>query len=509
MEILHKIKKMLFGESTAPTKTTKPINTNSNVIKPNNVTSNEFKTSIDDKPQIIDAEVVEVKQNQVSIVDVFSENEEYVFKDIIWANLFNEENKYSDNGILVKTQKYLKKYFEEKGFDWYVNSETLQKLITSSAKWKALAKQQDTFYEYYCTNRINLRFEGHFLDWVKFVIDESYKANKPLTKQYARTLVGFYYFKAFHTKGSKEALYKNPLAMISYDEFRNWVSKDDGNRFERLVKFVIKRFSKMDVQDLDERVLIIQLIKSINFKKALDEFEYLDSSAKQSIYANIYNEANEETQVKSIDLNVKNIITEGVHSKNNETIKTAPIQSKIETKDTKKTNNEISKLNIADSLKVGTNEEIKIHEARVEEQKKVTTSNIINLDVKDKEMQPKEKTVASEKSEIMINDTQKFPSEKIENVVETSKPNNSTDEENIEAVKPIKKTTRKVSTKEDDFDKALKKLGGTRNVEETDEVLFLNSIVEELENIEREIVVSIDMSVEQPYDEEIEDLLYF
>ncbi len=440
MGLLDKIKKLFVGEQPAPT-------------KPKNV---DFTNqNIPTKQQIVDTVVAEDKPKPILLEEMFKENEEYIFKNIILRNLFNDENKYSDSSIFEKTQDYLKKYFEDNGFDWNSNSALIKGLISTSQKFKAIAKQQNSFYEYFCANKIDFKFEGHFPNWVKYVIDQSYIANKPLTKQYARILVGYYYFKAFNTKGSKDALYKNLLAMISYEEFKNWINSDT-TCFDRLAYFTIKRFNKMDVQDLDERILLIQLIKSKNFIKALNEFNYLDASAKQSKYASIYNEVNKNTGINMIDLNVRNVIKE---EKNLSSKNTTRLDSK-----------------------------------QVEIENKVSDNPQDNID----------KSIAKKENAIKeIIDAPRNTSEK-EIITETSAQNKSTNNQ----IPISKRVSQKLLNKEDDFDKALKKLGGSRDVKTIAEVEFLNSIVEDLEKIEKEKIIESENTTEQPYDEEIEDLLY-
>lgn len=511
MGIFDKLKKILVGENTIPSKSANNVDTNPILIKP----TSEEKIYVIDKPLIIETAFVEMKPKQKSIEEMFCENEDYIFKNIIWNNLFNEENKYSDSGVIMKTKKYIKQYFEDNGFDWNANLEIILNLITSSPKWKAIAKQQDTFYEYFCINKMNLKFEGHFSDWVKFVIDESYSINKPLTKQYARILVGYYYFKTFNTKGTKEALYKNLLAMTSYEEFKNWISKDVNTCFERLIKIVIKRFSKMDVQDLDERVLIIQLIQSKNFTKALSEFDYLDSSAKQSAYSNIYNEANGEKQVKSIDLNVKNIITEDYISKLIIKTNKSELQQKdtniIDQKYIEKNNNLI--ISVADEIKSDIKPEVIIEE----KQNYVAGNDDIKQTINLKENLSDVIQIPHNTSKITSNDDSKIISveankdEQSEKTVLETKEIQIDDNDvlDLPVKDEIENVTKKVNAKEDEFDKALKKLGGARNVNETDEIKFLNSIVDDLENIEKEIVIEANTLFEQTYDESIDELSYF
>lgn len=510
MGIFDKLKKILVGENTIPSKSANNVDTNPILIKP----TSEEKIYVIDKPLIIETTFVEMKPKQKSIKDMFYENEDYIFKNIIWNNLFNEENKYSDSGVIMKTEKYIKKYFEDNGFDWNANLEINRNLIKSSPKWKEIDKQQNTFYEYFCINKMNLKFEGYSKDWVKFVIDESYSINKPLTKQYARILVGYYYFKTFNTKGTKEALYKNLLAMTSYEEFKNWISKDVNTCFERLIKIVIKRFNKMDVQDLDERILIIQLIQSKNFTKALSEFDYLDSSAKQSAYSNIYNEVNGEKQVKSIDLNVKNIITQDYNSKLIKTSK-SELQQKdtniIDQKDIEKSNNVIT--SVTDEIK----SDIKPEVINEEKQNYVAGNDDIKQTINVKENLNDIKQIPHNISKITSNNDSEIISveinkdEQLEKAVLETKEIQVDDNvvHDLPAKDEIENVTKKVNAKEDEFDKAFKKLGGTRNVDETDEIKFLNSIVDDLENIEKEIVIEDNTLFEQSYDESIDELSYF
>ena len=72
-----------------------------------------------------------------------------------------------------------------------------------------------------------------------------------------------------------------------------------------------------------------------------------------------------------------------------------------------------------------------------------------------------------------------------------------------------KANSKIITIEEDDFDKALKKIGGTRSVKEIAEINFLNSIVDNLKEIEKENIVQNDLLVGESYDEEIEELLYF
>lgn len=440
MGLLDKIKKLFVGEHPAPT-------------KPKNIDSTN--QNIPTKQKVVDTVVVENKPKQISLEEMFKENEDYIFENIILDNLFNDENKYSDSSIFEKTQTYLKKYFEDNGFDWNSNSALIKNLISTSQKFKAIAKQQNSFYEYFCVNKIDFKFEGHFPDWVKYVVDQSYIANKPLTKQYARILVGYYYFKALNTKGSKDALYKKLLAMISYEEFKNWI-KSDTACFDRLVYFVIKRFNKMDVQDLDERILLTQLIKSKNFTEALKEFNYLDASAKQSKYASIYNEVNKNTNINTIDLNVRNVINEEKNS-----------LSKNETR---------------------------LDSKQVEIKNKVSDNPQDSID----------KSTAKKDDAIKkIIDVPRDTSEK-EIIAETSTQNKTTNNQ----ISVSKIVSQKSLNEEDDFDKVLEKLGGSRDVKTSAEVEFLNSIVEDLKKIEEEKIIESESTTEQPYDEEIENLLY-
>ena len=94
--------------------------------------------------------------------------------------------------------------------------------------------------------------------------------------------------------------------MISPVEFKTWIV-DDVECFEKIVQKVIKRFKKIEIADVDERILIIQLIKSKLFQQALKEYSFIDGYAKKSIYASIYLSAISDNQDAQIDLRIKNI----------------------------------------------------------------------------------------------------------------------------------------------------------------------------------------------------------
>lgn len=488
MGIFDKIKKMFVGNNTSD-KTEEKI-------------KSEIVSSENEEVELQKLETIPKK----SIDEFFQEKEEYIFNNLILNNLFNDENKYSDGGLFAKTEKYLKKYFEDNGYNRDESSAKIQSLISASPKRKTIGKQQDIYYDYFRNNQISLNFEGHFSDWVKLIIDQSFILYKPLTKQYARILVGFYYYKTFCMRGTIDSLYKNMIAMISYDEFKKWIV-NDSYCFDRLAKAVIKRFKKMDVQEIDERILLIQLIKSKLFEKALNEFEFLDEKSKKSAYASIYNYVLETNQSKSIDLNIKNVVVEEAETTNN--IKKAGSDNTECTDKTEKKTSEKPVVNDNSDT-----EGIVSKEMAIKELIDVLNEIISNVEVQSQSVEHKTEIIEN-KSECHKKTTSK------KTIVKTNELHvikEETNDDNSEKQLLVKKTVKKFSEKKAidnkvsldiGFDQFLKTFGKTRNVIKNPTSVFLESIREDLEKIEKETFAEISISTGQSNDEEIDNLLYF
>ncbi len=487
MGLFDKLKKILVGETTNPPKKEKVIssndlkkefdennndnskNTSQNSTMNNESENNDYSTN--------------VKKVERTIEEFYIAKEEDIFNNIIFANLFNSDNKYSDHGIFNKSEPYLKVYFENYGYDWESNRDKIFALYQKSGRVKIIGNYLEENYNYYITNRISFSWSGHFADWLKIVIDKSIADKKSVTKQYARMIVANYYYKDFGNKGSKEALYKNLVSMISAEEFKTWII-NNATCFDYIIQKIEKRFKKEEINDIDERVLITQIVKSKLFQQALVEYPFMKDYATISKYSKIYNDAIHDDQVNSIDLNVKNIIEE-------KKIKEKPKECIQES------NKESKKKDIGTSSNIS--------EDYIDTKNQILKEdNQTSLDIKEKKVKNnlnEGKTFESvEKNNVVITQDDAIVSEPVKEIV--------TEHNNEDNIAPAKKSVRKT----DDFDKALKKLGGNRNVENNSVINFLENIKEELISIDESYDFKYDSIIgcsDVDFDEEIDNLLNY
>ena len=218
----------------------------------------------------------------------------HMYKDqvleVIKRNLFNDDVKYSDEGIFQKMEIYLKTFFEDKAFEWDLCKndvfEQIKKYKLSSKIGEILEKN----YEYYLVNLVSLNLKGTVNEQYKYIIDYSISENRPLTKQYARMVVAAYhYFKFKHLEDKKDILYSNLIAIIAFEEIKSWI-KDDANCIGLIFRRIENRFVKVKVENIDENLLIRRIFASRHFQKLRDEFAFLDYHGMTGKYAHIYEE---------------------------------------------------------------------------------------------------------------------------------------------------------------------------------------------------------------------------
>ncbi len=495
MGILDKLKKVLVGETTKVPKKEK-------TISANDLKTNEIK-------------IVDEHKNSLSeqtIEDFFSKNEEYIFNDIIFTNLFNSNNKYSDQGIFSKSEPYLKEFVEKNGYDWEKEKNIIYTLYQKSGCVKVIKEYLEKNYQYYISNRIPFDWSGHFADWLKIVIDKSIMDKMSLTKQYARMVVASYYYNDFSKKGKKEVLYKNLIAMISSEEFKTWIINDVAC-FERIVQKVEKRFVKEKVTDFDERILITKLVNSKMFQQALVDYPFIDGFARNSKYAKVYIESVQNKSGDIIDLNVKNVIAErdDINKKTCSGIseEVATNSQDTELKKELGSNGESADptgqkfdLNYPKSSKDNIKEETIASEDNVNTLSYERNKQVDNE--ADKEFLSNEKAISIQTNVVENHENQK-------NI--TSLKAESNEDTIVEGDEVEKMTTKKItSRKQDDFDIILKKLGGNRKVKKTSFSDFLVSIEEELltlDEIDDFSFQFINGYSDVDLDEEIDRLSYF
>lgn len=248
-------------------------------------------TSSDQNQNVQKSSIETNKKTENDLDNIISSKASYIFNDIIYSNLFSEKNKYADNSIFEITKPYLEEYFVSLGFDWDSFSDQIINLCKKSSKAKELVRVFDENYLYLIDNKITIDLKGPYRVWLKSVVDQSINLNKPLTMQFARMTVAYYFYRSFSSAKPKETLYKELLCLaISEKEFSTWIVNTP-DCFTSLVKHIQKRFIKIKVEKTDDRILITQLVKSKYFRNALSSFDFLDISARNSMYSSIYTEA--------------------------------------------------------------------------------------------------------------------------------------------------------------------------------------------------------------------------
>ena len=523
MRLFDKLKRIVAGEKSTPPKNEKNISPNDlkKVLDENNKDYSQ-EPSLNNMVNNNSENLNIVKPKEQTIEEIYLKNEEEIFNNIIFSNLFNDDNKYSDYGIFNKSEPYLKIYFENYGYEWDLNRDKIFALYKKSGRLKVIVNYLEENYNYYITNRISFSWSGHFSEWLKIVIDKSITDKKCVTKQYARMIVGTYYYKDFVNKGTKDVLYKNLISMISAEEFKVWII-NDATCFDNIIKKVEKRFKKQEINDVDERVLITQIVKSKLFRQALAEYPFIQDYATISKYSKIYKDAIHDTQVNSIDLNVKNVIEEkkieekpkgfiqesNKESKNKENGASSNIsEDYIDTNEEKKVE-EKPKESIQEINKESKNKEngvsSNISEDYIDTKNQILKEdNQTSLDIKEKKVKnnlTEGKTIESvKKNNVVITQDNAIVSDPVKEIV--------TKQNNENNIAPAKKSVRKT----DDFDKALKKIGGNRNVENTPVINFLENIKSELIIIDESYDFKYDSIMgcsDVDFDEEIDNLLHY
>ena len=456
------------------------------------------------------------KKSEEELDAIFSSSARiYIFTNVIYSNLFSERSKYSEDSFFEIVKPYLQDYFANLGFDWPVFGNKIIDLCKKSDQLKTITKKLNENYQYLINNRLKFEWKGDSKDWPKYVVDQSITQNKPVTMQFAKMIVANYYYRDYSSKATIEALYKSLLLLsVSGKEFVTWIVNDE-NCFVNIVQHYEKRFQKIHVENIDERVLVSQIVKSKRFNTALTKFKFLDTNARESIYSSVYIEAQNNRGQEEIDLNVKKINdTDEGPTREMEKSQSAPsvqapeesrpsLQSKdtslFEKKVNAKDSSEISNLEIVekpnDVPQIVTKEGTDVSDKTVEKENQCENEQIIDSrkaisssDEESKKVSAKTEKKPRNISTIKEKKTAKIQSQSIQDITSHAQ-------------------SKPVQAAEEEFDLALQKLGKKRNPNKNEIIPFLESI-ENMIPSQDPIYASENDNFVNVLDEEIENLLY-
>ena len=458
--------------------------------------STSSTTSSDQNQNVQKSRIETNKKTENDLDNIISSNASHIFKDIIYSNLFSEKNKYVDDSIFEITKPYLKEFFASLGFDWDSLSDQIINLCKKSSEAKELKMVFDKNYLYLVDNKITIDWEVHYpdwlksdvdqsLDWFKSVVDQSINLNKPLTMQFARMTVAYYYYRSFSSEKPKEALYKDLLRLaISEKEFSTWIVNTP-DCFTSLVKHIQKRFRKIKVEETDDRILITQLVKSKYFRNASSSFDFLDISARNSMYSSIYTETIESMGSGDNVHRIKTI-TDSSKAKNDKQIKT---QDDSLIQNISQSSNSLQSKTTSDSEKeIKVKHNIQISDNRPAQETNITPDFIkeeVTRDVNDNinkniTLAEKVQTIYHHEASLSLDgmkESSPVKSKKKPEVIH-EEPEQKTEPEQSQNKKDIKATSicKKALQEDDKFDLALQKLGGKRKPIKNEIIPFLESV---------------------------------